>query len=349
MCEQTGQPLRLGVVGTNFVSDWLVQAAATLPQVRVTAVYSRGADTGRAFAARHGLPLVFTDYEEMLASPQVDAVYLASPNFAHCPQALAAAAAKKHILCEKVVATDRRQFDAMRAAAAENGVVLLEAMRPVYDPALELLRQTLPQLGRLRRASLEYCQYSSRYDAFLAGQQPRAFDPALSNAAIMDIGVYCIAVCAALFGAPRALRASASFLQNGFEASGCLLLDYEGFQAQIAYSKVSESVTPSFFQGERGTLTVDKLSIPRAIRWHPYQKKAGTQPGMQPGAPAEGQPLAYVPAANNMVYELATFARLVAQGQVDHPGLAISAAQMDIIDEARRQTGVRFPADEAAP
>lgn len=345
MSDTAVLPLRIGVVGTNFVSDWLVQAAAALPQVEVTAVYSRTQATGDAFAARHGLPLVFTDYAAMLACPQVDAVYLASPNFAHCGQALAAAAAKKHILCEKVIATNLREFEAMRRAAAENGVVLLEAMRPVYDPALEVLRQALPRLGQLRRVSLEYCQYSSRYDGFLAGGRPRAFDPTLSNAAIMDIGVYCIAVCAALFGAPNSLRAASSFLENGFEASGCLLLQYPGFQAQIAYSKVSESVAPSFFQGEQGTLTVDKLSIPRSICWLPYQKRGDVLPGMQPGARGAAQPLPYTPAENNMVYELTAFARLAAAGQTDHPGLATSAVQMAIIDEARRQTGIVFPAD----
>jgi predicted dehydrogenase len=331
--ETCAKPLRIGVVGTNFVSDWLAEAAALLPQVEVSAVYSRAQATGGAFAQKHGIPQVYTSYEEFLAADTVDAVYIASPNFAHCAQAVAAAKAKKHILCEKVIATNSREFEAMRTAAAENGVLLLEAMRPVYDPALTVLRQALPLVGPLRRVTMEYCQYSSRYDKFLAGEILNAFDPTLSNAAIMDIGVYCIAVCAHLFGAPRAMHAASSFLHNGFEGCGQLLLEYEGFQANISYSKVSESIAPSVFQGEKGSLTIDKISMPGEIWFHPYK--------------GEPRRLEYTPDKNNMVHELAEFARLAAAGAVEHPGLVTSAVQMAVIDEARRQTGIVFPADRA--
>ena len=331
--KNSSKPLHIGVVGTNFVSDWLVEAAALLPQVQVTAVYSRAQVTGDAFAGKHGIPLVFTDYAAFLACEQIDAVYIASPNFAHCAQAVAAAKAKKHILCEKVIATNSREFEAMRTAAAENGVVLLEAMRPVYDPALAVLRQALPLIGPLRRVTMEFCQYSSRYDKFLAGTILNAFDPTLSNAAIMDIGVYCIAVCAHLFGTPRAMHAASSFLHNGFEGCGQLLLEYEGFQANISYSKVSESIVPSVFQGEKGSLTIDKISMPGEVWLHPRK--------------GEPRRLEYTPDKNNMVHELAEFARLAAAGEVEHPGLVTSAIQMAVIDEARRQTGIVFPADKS--
>ena len=327
------QPLQLGIVGTNFVSDWLAEAAAVLPQVEVCAVYSRAQQTGEAFAAKHGIAKVYTDYDAFLADEKLQAVYIASPNFAHCGQAVRAARAGRHILCEKVIATNSRELEEMTSAASAAGVVLMEAMRPLYDPALALLRSQLPQLGTLRRVSLEYCQYSSRYDRFLQGEILNAFDPTLSNAAIMDIGVYPIAVCVALFGAPRHVTAVSSVLHNGFEGCGQLLLEYPDFPVTVAYSKVSESVTPSVFQGEKGSLTIDKISMPKHITFCPYRGQA--------------QELAYRPDANNMVYELAEFARLVADGTVQHPGLEISRTQMRIMDEARRQNGIVFPADYA--
>ena len=325
------QPLAIGIVGTNFVSDWLAEAAAALPQVRVCAAYSRAQQTGNAFAAKHGIAKVYTDYDAFLADDELQAVYIASPNFAHCGQAVRAARAGKHILCEKVIATNSRELEEMAAAASMSGVVLMEAMRPLYDPALELLRSQLPRLGTLRRVSLEYCQYSSRYDKFLQGEILNAFDPVLSNAAIMDIGVYPIAVCVALFGAPQRVTAVSTTLHNGFEGCGQLLLEYPGLPVTIAYSKVSESVTPSVFQGEKGSLTIDKISMPKHITFCPYR-----------GQPQE---LPYQPDANNMVYELAEFARLVADDAVQHRGLDVSRAQLRVMDEARRQNGIVFPAD----
>lgn len=333
MNQNKNDVLRLGVVGTNFVSDWLVQAAALLPGVEICAVYSRAQATGEAFAQKHGIAQVFTDYDAFLSCPGLQAVYIASPNFAHCCQAVAAAKAKKHILCEKVIATNTREFETMREAARQNGVVLMEAMRPVYDPALAALKKALPKVGTLRRVTLEYCQYSSRYDRFLSGEILNAFDPTLSNAAIMDIGVYCVAVCAALFGAPRSVCSHSSFLHNGFEGSGSLLLEYPGFQAQILYSKITESIGPSVFQGEKGSLTVDKISMPQHLVWLPRGGQA--------------QPLEYQADENNMVHELAHFASLVREGRVEHEGLEISAVQMNLLDEARRQNHIVFPADQA--
>ena len=121
--------IRLGVVGTNFVSDWLCEAAASLgDDVAVTAVYSRAKETGDAFAQKHGIANVFCDYDAFLSSDVIDAVYIASPNFAHAAQAIRALNAKKHVLCEKVIATNSRELSEMIAAARENRCVLLEAM-----------------------------------------------------------------------------------------------------------------------------------------------------------------------------------------------------------------------------
>lgn len=326
------KPLGIGVVGTNFISDWMLEAAQALPQVRFAAVCSRAQATGDAFAQKHGGLAVYTDYAAMLADAAVQAVYIASPNCAHGQQALQAIAAGRHVLCEKPMAVTGRQFAAMRRAAATAGVVLLEAMRPVYDPALQLIKQQLPLLGPIRRVSLEFCQYSSRYDRFLAGQTLNAFDPSLDNAALLDIGVYCVAVCAALFGRPRRVQANSRFLQNGFEAGGVLLLEYDGFCADIVYSKVCDSVRPSVITGEKGSLTIDKIGMPAQITLC----KRGEAPAALP----------YTPVKNNMVYELAAFAAAVAAGDIHHAGLDISGIQADILTEARLQAGVRLPADD---
>ena len=103
-------PIRIGVIGTNFVSDWLCEAADTLDCVEITAVYSRAQETGDAFAEKHHIPHVFTDYDAFLSSDVIDAVNIASPNFAHAAQAVRALNAGKHVLCEKVIASNSREL-----------------------------------------------------------------------------------------------------------------------------------------------------------------------------------------------------------------------------------------------
>ena len=89
--------LKIGMIGTNFISDDFCEAAAQVPGAELFAVYSRKQETGDAFAAKHNIPRVYTDYDEFLDSG-LDAVYVASPNFAHCSQTLKALDHKKHVL-----------------------------------------------------------------------------------------------------------------------------------------------------------------------------------------------------------------------------------------------------------
>ncbi len=335
------QPIRIGVIGTNFVSDWLCDAAASLDCIAVTAVYSRAWETGNVFAQKHGIENVFCDLDAFLAFDGIDAVYIASPNFAHCEQTVRALNAKKHVLCEKVIATNSRELARMIAAAKANGCVLLEAMRPAHDPCMALVQNQLPKLGKLRRVVFDYCQYSSRYDKFRAGEIMNAFNPDYSNAAVMDIGCYIIHMAAKLFGRPERILSASVKLSNGFEGSGHVLLDYGDMKAELSYSKITESVTPNLFMGEDATLTLGKITMPRdmEIRYHKGSANYGT-------AQSDTEVIPYEPVENNMVFELTEFARLCREGLVDHPHLEVSVITLEIIDEIRRQNGIQFPSDK---
>ena len=94
--------MRLGIIGTNFISDNLVAAARNTDGVEIAAVYSRKRDTGAAFAEKHPeIGLVFDDLDAFLASGAIDAVYVASPIVAHARQTILALRHGKHVLCEK--------------------------------------------------------------------------------------------------------------------------------------------------------------------------------------------------------------------------------------------------------
>lgn len=322
--------VKLGIIGTNFISDWLVEAAEQVQEMAVCAVYSRKQETGDIFAARHNIPFVYTDYETFLESG-IDAVYIATPTYAHCPQAMEAMRHKKHVLCEKIMAVNEREAAEMFACARENQVVLLEAMRPDFDPAYKLVEEYLPKIGSLRRATVEYCQYSSRYDKFREGEVLNAFNPELSNAAIMDIGVYCIHTLMKLFGMPGEIKAFSTKLKNGFEGSGIVLMQYGEMVAEAVYSKITDSVNPSIFLGEEGSILVYGLSKPQSIEIIYRDGSKETVP--------------YAPVSNNMVYEIEEFVRLVKGNCVVHPYEKYSLNTLRVTDEARRQNGIVFQAD----
>lgn len=318
--------LSLGIVGTNFVSDWLSEALALTNGVDAAAVFSRSEETGKAFAEKHGIPKVFCDFDAFLSSG-IEAVYLASPTFCHFAQAKAALEKGLHVLCEKPLVMKKEECEALFAIAREKGVVLMEAMRPAHDPAFALVKKSLADLGAVRRVSFEYCQYSSRYDRFRNGEVLNAFVPEISGGALFDIGIYPLFWCVALFGKPKGVSAASVFLENGFEGSGCLLLAYEGFTATVTYSKICDSVIPSVITGENGSLEIHKMTSPERIVFSPRK--------------GETKALDYTPCENNLVYEVEDFVKAVQEGA---GGVFDDFTRdlYDTLDLAVKAAGIRF-------
>ena len=326
---------KIGIIGTNFISDTFCEAALQVPGAELYAVYSRKQTTGDAFAAKYYIPRVYTNYDTFLGSG-LDAVYVASPNSVHCPQTLKALKCGKHVLCEKVLALNEAEALSMIQCARENNVILLEAMRPDFDPAFDVIREHLPRIGKLRRATFEFCQYSSRYDSYREGVVQNAFNPQLGNAAIMDIGVYCIHSLVRLFGMPENIRAFSTRLVNGFDGSGIVLMDYGSMIAEAVYSKISVSVNPSVLQGEDGSIMIDYIGRPSELK---IRTREGSRDPLYGG---NTETLPFQPAENNMIYEISEFLRLIREGTADHKYLRYSLDTLRVIDEVKRQTGITF-------
>lgn len=324
--------IRFAVIGTNWITRQFVDAAHETGKYKLTAVYSRSLEQAQTFANDYLVEHLFTSLEEMAQSDAIDAVYIASPNSLHYPQTRLFLSHKKHVICEKPLASNLREVESAIALARENQVVLFEAFKTASLPNFLTLQQSLSKVGKLRKAFLNYCQYSSRYQRYLDGENPNTFNPAFSNGSIMDIGFYCLASAVALWGEPHSVQASATLLESGVDAHGTVVLHYGDFDVTLHHSKVSDSVQPSEIQGEAGSLVIEKISECQKLSFIPRGGKA--------------QDLTQPQHINTMLYEAETFARLVETGEVNHPGLAVSRTTAKLLTEIRRQTGVKFPADD---
>lgn len=268
--------MNFAIVGTNFISDKFCDAAARVKDATVVAVYSRTKDTGRAFADKHNIAKVYTDYAEMLCDREIDAVYVASPTMCHAEQTVAALDACKDVLCEKMISATYAEFLKMKDAAVRSGRRLIEAMRPDFDETLLSVSRDIQKIGKIKYARLDYCQYSSRYNRFLAGEVMNAFDPGMKNSALADIGIYPLHYAISLFGSPSNIKSEGEFLHNGFLGSGRSTLSYDGFEADIIYSKTYESENVSKIVGELGTISFDKINEPSYYTLQLYGKSAET-------------------------------------------------------------------------
>lgn len=323
--------VRFAVIGMNKITDNFIAAAKLCNEFELVAVYSRSKEKAVQYASKYKIALVYDDLKELAASKEVDAVYVASPNSLHATQSIMMLKGKKHVLCEKTIASNRKELEEMLKAANDNGVILLEAMRSVFDPGFKAIAANMSKLGMIRRVTFQYCQYSSRYDNFKKGIVENAFNPVFSNGALMDIGVYCIHPLVKLFGMPEQLWSNAVILDNGVDGAGTIMVKYENLQGEIMYSKIANSSVPSQIQGEKGCMIIKEIPDPReiAIFYNDGQK----------------EDIPINKCDNNMYYEVEEFIRLIQTKSNAQEHNQYSLMQLSIMDEVRKQMGIIFPAD----
>jgi len=175
--------VRWGILGPGWICERFMQDAARARNARVVAVGSRSADRARAFAARFGIERAHGSYEDLLADPEVDAIYVATPNALHHPNTMAALAAGKHVLCEKPYT--RRPAEVVEAfdAADAAGLHLMEGFMWRHSPLTRRFVELLGEIGDLRaiRASFGFA---------MDGSPDVRLDPALDGGSLMDVGCY---------------------------------------------------------------------------------------------------------------------------------------------------------------
>ena len=311
----------------------MLAAMAAVPEAVPTAVYSRTIEGAREFAHKHGIPHAFSDLNELADCPEIDAVYIASPNYCHFAQARLLLNHGKHVLCEKPAASNSVQVRDLVKLAEEKDLVYLEAMRPVFGPVPGLIRENLSKIGALRQVRFEYCKISSRIKLFHEkGSEVNAFNPALDNAALLDLGCYAVHSIVNLFGKPEAVSAQAVHLHNGFEASGTVLMRYPGFVAEAGYSKITTLTQPSFLLGENGAIWLDCVNDTQRM-WLTQTDGTETPLDLTPAKPSD------------MIYEVKAFCDLVRTGSRPKIQNENSVLTAEVLDEARRQTNTSFPSD----
>jgi predicted dehydrogenase len=252
--------MRIGTVGTNFVVDGFFDAVSKTDNAEVVVIYSRNEETAQAFAAKHNLTKWHTDREAFLNDPEVDVVYVASPNSLHYQWSLDALKAGKGVICEKPFVSTHAECEILRKFAQDNNLFLVEAVTVPHLPNFKLLPKHLDKIGPVRMAQLNFSQYSSKHKAYLEGKNPNVFNPAFAGGSLMDINYYNLRFILDLFGEPEDIRYFANLAENGIDTSGVLLMRYPGFVAEAVGAKDSRSENLVQIQGEKGYIKVPKES-----------------------------------------------------------------------------------------
>ncbi|MFC0179298.1 Gfo/Idh/MocA family protein [Thorsellia kenyensis] len=327
--------IHLAIIGTNWITDRFLDAAIKSQEFVLTAVYSREKAKAESFAKTYDnfeSIRLYDDLSLVCADDKIAAVYIASPNSFHADQAIQCMQAGKHVIVEKPIASNSQQIQLMIETAIKNNVVLFEAFKTQYLPNFQILKSALPAIGQIRLANLSYCQYSSRYPKYLAGELPNTFNPEFSNGSLMDIGFYCLSTAIALWGKPKNINACAVKLDSGVDALGIVNLIYDDFLVNILHSKVSDGVTCSEIQGENGTISIEAISECKKITHINRHDKSS-------------HIISTIDDENSMVYEARYFAHLIKNKEINHQDLLRSQTVIEIIDKIRTIVQIEYPCD----
>ena len=329
--------MNFATIGTGWIVDTFVEsAAAAVPKLTYAAAYSRNKETGTQFARKHGVKKVYTELSELAKDPEIDAVYIASPNTFHYEQAACMLRHGKHVLCEKTSVVTSRQLERLYEIAEASNCIFLEAIKGIYTPELAQIKRELPRLGEIHLALLDYSKYSSKYDSYAAGQVPNIFNPAMAAGGLMDMGIYAVYPAVYLFGVPDKICAVASFLRTGADVAGAQLFQYPDKTVVLSYSKSAQSGHDAVIMGSRGTLHIDSLeSIHKAwIQWQTGEIEILAE------RPPERPPMGY---EAECLYEFAS-KRLTEEKRCRYQQLQeLTKSVIGIMERIRESAGIHFP------
>ena len=249
--------MKLAVVGTGMIVDllgahlneWGATVAAivgtpnTMDRVNEL-VEAIGAPGCQGFAA----------YADMLAqttAEQIDTVYIAVPNFLHFSFAKQALEAGRSVIVEKPMCSNSREAEELSILARVRKLFFFEAISTLYQPTYLKIRELVARVGDVKLVSVNYSQYSHRYDAFREGTVLPAFDPAKSGGALMDLGLYCLQWITGIFGEPKDVRYVAN-VERGIDTSGVTTLDYGSFKAVSVAAKDCAAPCQTLIEGTAG-------------------------------------------------------------------------------------------------
>ncbi len=343
-----GDSLGWAIVGPGKIAHQFAGAVAALPHTHVRSVYGRNRANAQAFAD-HWTPKaaapgdtvhVATSLDELLADPGVHAVYVATPHAQHGAAVRAALLAGKAVLCEKPLVAHLAEGEQLVALARERGVFLMEALWTRFLPAYQVAGRWLHEgagpgvIGPVRAIQSSFC-FNTPFDA-----THRNFDPALAGGALLDLGVYNLAITRWVLEPapgrcpePVHMQAHAVLAPTGVDQRLAATLVFDGgVTSQFVCGFDASSDNTMHILGERGSIV--------------FRRGFSYATEVVLNLPGQAQQVVAAPfRVNGFEYEVEEALRCMRAGLLESPQMphAESLALLRWMDALRRQVGVRYP------
>jgi predicted dehydrogenase len=301
------KPLRIGILSTAKIARAFIGGMRPSEKVRVTKVASRDPGRGETFAKELGLDGYAGSYEDLLADPDIDAIYNPLPNSLHGKWSIQAARAGKHVLCEKPLSATAEEAREMIKAAQEAGVCLVEAY-PYRSQPLTIRMQSMLKAGAIGTVSFVRADFGF----LLRDESNIRMNSTLKGGALWDAGCYPVSLVTMIAGEPpRRVHAAPVWAATGVDKAMAATLEFNsGLIAQISCSFSTAPYRHAILAGSAGIICTEYLNHTLPPHSAALQIKRGDSWDAVPE-------IVEAPAANGFFAEAESFADMIANGP-DH-------------------------------
>ena len=323
----TKSGLRWGYMGTGRIAH-IVADDFKIAGLHIQAVGSRNIESAQAFAKTHGISDIHGSYEELVANPNVDIVYISTLNHVHCENALLAINAGKHVLIEKPFTMDAKQALKIQKAAREKNVFVMEAMWARFLPSMDAVFEVLKSgvIGKPHLVVADHSQYLP------IEKSARLWDLHTGGGALLDIGIYPVSFAARVLGLPDEVLAVGRLTFEGVDESTSMVFNYEdGSQAALTTCMTVAGPCTATIMGEKGSIEIDRVFYNQTSFTVYDNDRNVIQRWDKPPVPGTGRQFQAIEAE-----------RCVKAGLIKSPIMSVeeSVDLMQILDDVRLEIGV---------
>lgn len=346
------KPIRWGILACGTIAHAFAEACFLVPDCVVGAVGSRTLSKAEAFAASYGIDRAYGSYEELVADPTLDAIYVASPHSEHRAHTLLALRAGKHVLCEKAFAVNAGQAREMIAEAEKQGRFLMEAMwtrfLPVYGEVKRLL-----ETGAIGSIKMVRANFSIRCPA---DPVHRLYNPALAGGALLDVGLYPLTLATMVFGSrPNAIHTAVSMTPQGVDEQSVITLEYgDGRLASLTSGLSLSSPNDGLILGSDGYIRIPRFWAADSYYLHQADSNIAQAHSFSISAfddygdPKENPQCRLADQYRSRcgyTFEIREANRCIRQGLLQSPEMpwSESVAMLELTDAIRGKWGLRYP------
>ncbi len=328
-----GSDVRWGIVGPGRIAAKVVEDFAHTPGAVAVAAASRSVERARAFCDEHGLETAYGSYGDIIAAPDIDALYIATPHPQHHAVALGGLNVGKAVLVEKAFTATTAGAREVVELSRSSGVFAMEAMWTRFQPAVVRLRELIADgaIGEVRSVQADL-GVQRDFDP-----SDRLFAPELGGGALLDLGVYVVSFAQMLLGTPDSVAAVGSRFPTGVDAEASLLLGYaDGRSATLATSLRNALPGQARVFGTAGWIDVlPRFHHPQTIVLH----RAGAEP----------ETITRPQLGSGYSHELIEVTECLRAGRTESAVMPLedTLAVQHVLEEAAGQLGVAFAEDPA--